>query len=78
MTPTSYSHPSRVGPVVISLREDGRWVITIGDEMFQGWHTPEAALSDLVDDVVGSSSAGDLSQLGLADSLLEWTPGPPR
>ncbi|AHG92873.1 hypothetical protein J421_5356 (plasmid) [Gemmatirosa kalamazoonensis] len=57
---------------------DGRWWLGVGDEMPLGsYHSPEAAASDMGDQVTGWSDWDLLRGAQAPRDLSEWTPGPP-
>ena len=63
---------SRVGTWRIRAH-GGRFVAMWEDESLGSYHTPEAALDDLVGGHTWSPSSGaDSSKAGLPDALSEW------
>lgn len=68
-----WTHTSRVGTFIIAPDED-RFVILYEDESLGSYHSPEAALDDLVGGHTFSPSNGvDTSEVGLPDELSAWT-----
>jgi hypothetical protein len=64
--------PTRHGTFYIKLTRD-RFVVLYGDEDLGSYHSPEAALDDLVGGHTFLPSNGlDTSTAGLPDDLSEW------
>lgn len=73
MRAVAYTHSTRWGQFAIRLMADGRWHVMFGVEDLGNYHSPTAALDDLVGDHCFSNSAGlDTSEIGLPDELADW------
>lgn len=70
-----YIYPTRYGQAAIELTRNGRWNIVLAGEHLGSYPTAESALSDFEGGYTFShSTCPDTAELGLPDSLLDWTP----
>lgn len=68
-----YVHQTRWGRFAIALNRNGRWSAMFEDENLGSYHSPVAALDDLIGDHCFSNSAGlDTSEVGLPRELSGW------
>lgn len=69
----SYFYPTRWGKFAITLQPNGRWLVKLDDDNLGSYHSPQAALDDLLGDHCWANSKGlDTSEVGLPDNLLDW------
>ena len=67
-----YRYHTKIGTFYIRFKAD-RWRVFFEDEDLGAYHSPQAALDDLVGGHTLAPAAGvDTSTLGLPDELSEW------
>lgn len=70
-----YKHPTRLGPVFIAQRHDGRFCVIWEDEPLDCYHSIPAALDDIAGGYVRTSPDGTANALiGVSGELSDWTP----
>jgi hypothetical protein len=68
-----WRYATKIGVFSIMQNRDGRWHATFEDGSLGSYHSPQAALEDLVGGHVDfPDSSVDTSALGLPDELSEW------
>ncbi len=68
----AYVHRTKFGTFAITPYE-GRWLVIYRNDSLGSYHSPEAALDDLVGGHTFTPSNGvDTSRVGLSDDLGEW------
>jgi len=72
-------HETSKGPVFIGQTPDGRFHVVYDDESLGSYQSPVAAIDDAAGGHTFSPSNGvDLGELGLSDSIEDWTRLPAR
>lgn len=74
-TPNSYWHASRIGPLSIRRRADGRWHVMWDSEDLGSYQTAQHALDDLAGGHCDWPGTTDPSTLGLPDEIGDWSAG---